>query len=73
MIAVGTTIGVVIGWFIAGWIANVLSNVELLSKANEERAQQERIQAQEQQKKSRRFVNWLTKWRKVTSISDSPI
>ncbi len=51
LIAVGTLVGVTIGWVIAGWISNVLANVERLSRESEQRAQQERLQAQEQQVK----------------------
>lgn len=51
MIIVGTSIGVAIGWLIARWISRVLANVEALSKASQQRAEQERIEAQEQQQK----------------------
>ena len=51
MILVGTSIGIIIGWFIASWITRVLANVEELSRAGQLRAEQERIQAQEQQQK----------------------
>lgn len=51
MIFVGTAIGVTIGWTIAAWISRVLANVESLSKAGEQKAVQERLQAEEQQRK----------------------
>ncbi len=51
LVLAGTSLGIAIGWCIASWISRVLLNVEQLSKEVQQRADRERLDAQEQQRK----------------------